>query len=67
MKIGVGSKLGVRYRIDVVLAIYSLTVVAATLPLPYVLVGSELAETNQVGAAVALMIQLAGTFVEYEL
>ena len=67
MKIGVGSKLGVRYRIDVVLAIYSLTVVAATLPLPYVLARSELAEANQVGAAVALMIQLAGTLVENKL
>ena len=47
MKIWIGGKLGVRDWIDVVLAVNSLTIMCATLPLPDILAGSELAETNQ--------------------
>ena len=67
MKIWIGGKLGVRDRINVVLAIHCLTIVDTTLPLPDVLAGSELAETNQVGAAITLMVKLTGTLIEDEL
>ena len=39
----------------------------ATLPLPDILAGSELAVTNQVGTAIALMIELTSTLIENEL
>ena len=58
MKIWIGGKLGVRDWIDVVLAVNSLTIMGATLPLPDILAGGKLAEANQVGAAIALMIKL---------
>ena len=67
MKIWIGGKLVVRDWIDVVLAIHCLSIVGATLPLPDILAGSELAVTNQVGAAIALMIKLTGTLIEDEL
>lgn len=67
MKIWIGGKLGVRDWIDVVLAVNSLSIVGATLPLPDILAGSELAEANQVGAAIALMIKFTGTLIENEL
>ena len=67
MKIWIGGKLGVRDWIDVVLAVNSLSIVGATLPLPDILAGSELAVTNQVGAAIALMIKFTGTLIEDEL
>ena len=67
MKIWIGGKLGVRDWIDVVLAVNSLTIMGATLPLPDILAGGELAVTNQVGAAITLMIKLTGTLIENEL
>ena len=67
MKIWIGGKLGVRDWIDVVLAVNSLTIMCATLPLPNILAGSELAEANQVGAAITLMIKFTGTLIENEL
>lgn len=67
MKIWIGGKLGVRDWIDVVLAINSLSIVGATLPLPDILAGSEFAEANQVGAAIALMIKLTSSLIENEL
>ena len=67
MKIWIGGKLGVRDWIDVVLAVNSLSIVGATLPLPDILAGSEFAEANQVGAAIALMIKLTSSLIENEL
>ena len=67
MKIWIGGKLGVRDWIDVILAIHSLTIVGSTLPLPDILIGSELVITNQVGAAITLVIKLTGTLIEDEL
>ena len=67
MKIWIGGKLGVRDWIDVVLAVNSLSIVGATLPLPDVLAGGKLAEANQVGAAITLMIKFTGTLIEDEL
>ena len=67
MKIWIGGKLGVRDWIDVVLAVNSLTIMGATLPLPDILAGSELAEANQVGAAITLMVKLTGTLIEDKL
>ena len=67
MKIWIGGKLGVRDWIDVVLAVNSLSIVGATLPLPDILAGSKLAETNQVGTAITFMIKLTGTLIEDEL
>lgn len=42
MKIWICGKLGVRDWIDVVLAVNSLSIVGATLPLPDILAGSKL-------------------------
>ena len=67
MKIWIGGKLGVRDWIDVVLAIHCLSVVSSTLPLPDILVGREFSEANQVGTAIALMIELTSTLIENEL
>ena len=67
MKIWIGGKLGVRDWIDVVLAVNSLSIVGATLPLPDVLVGCELTIANQVGTAITFMIKLTGTLIEDEL
>ena len=64
MKIWICGKLGVRNWIDVVLAVNSLSIVGATLPLPDVLVGCELTIANQVGTAITFMIKLTGTLIE---
>ena len=67
MKIWICGKLGVRDWIDVILAIHCLTIVSATLPLPDILVGGKLTKANQIGAAIALMIELTSTLIENEL
>ena len=67
MEIGIGSKLGVGDGIIVVLAVNGLTVMDDTLPLPDILAGGELAETDEVGTTVALMVKLARTLVEDKL
>ncbi len=46
MKIWIGGKLGVRDWIDVVLAIHSLSIVGTTLPLPDILIGCELTDSE---------------------
>ena len=67
MKIWIGGKLGVRDWIDVILAINSLSIVGATLPLPDVLIGCELTIANQVGTATTFMIKLTSSLIENEL
>ena len=39
----------------------------ATLPLPDILAGSKLAETNQVSTTITLVIEFTGTLIEDEL
>ena len=67
MKIWICGKFGIWNWIDVVLTIDSLSVVRATLPLPDIFVGRELSEANQVGTAIALMVEFTSSLIEDEL
>ena len=67
MKIWISGKFGIWNWVDIVLAIDSLTIVRATLPLPDIFVGCELSEANQIGTAIALVVEFTSSFIEDEL